>query len=383
MDFVLAAVATTAATTGSGSWAVLLLYVGLALGVSFVCSVMEATLLSVTPGYIGALKQKKPKVGKRLEKFRADVDRPLAAILSFNTVAHTIGAAGAGAEAAMIFGSASMGLFGFILTLLILVCSEIIPKTVGAIYWRPLAPWVAWLCRPMIWLSTPLVWISQGFRWILARHHKEEPTSPEEIQALAELGHKGGVFDEGEAAILKNLMDVRSLRVRDIMTPRIVMKALSKETTVAETLAGYTKELKQFSRIPIYAENDDHVVGYVLSKDILWAAAEDEESRTLADIGREIAALPETTPLPLAYEKLIEAREHIALAVGQYGGTAGIVTMEDIMETILGREIIDEADSVHDMQMLARLNWEKRAKNIGLLAPMPNLSDLNIAENEE
>ena len=363
------AVTATAATSalGPGSFGLLMLYILLALVVSFLCSVMEAVILSVNPGYIGAFKKKNAKVGARLDRFREDVDRPLAAILSFNTVAHTIGAAGAGAEAALVFGSAWMGVFGAVLTLLILIFSEIVPKTIGATYWRSLAPLVTWLCVPMIWMTTPLVWVSQFFRWMIARNHKEDATSHEEIQALAEIGRKGGIFKEGEATILKSLMDLRSLRVCDIMTPRIVMHAISESQTVGQVMGANPDDLEIFSRIPVYNANDDDVTGYLLTKDLLWAAAKDEDSKPISELKRKIAVLTERLPLPAAYDRLLASREHIALVVGEYGGTAGIVTMEDLLETILGCEIVDEADSVDDMQLQARQLWEKRAKNMHLL----------------
>lgn len=348
---------------GSGSLTLLIIYVALAIGVSFLCSVMEAVLLSVTPAYIGALEGGNPTAAERLKALKADVDRPLAAILTLNTVAHTIGAAGAGAEAAAYFGNAYVGIFSAILTLGILVLSEIIPKTLGAVYWRALAPGVGRLLRPLIWVLYPLVVLSQWITKLIARGEKENQVSRAEFAALATLGAEEGVFNSQESRILQSLLRFNELVARDVMTPRTVMVAFPTTKPVREINDAQLR----FSRFPIFEENRDHVTGYALRSDILRTVAEDRGDTPVGQIQRDVLTVPEMLPLPRLFERFLERKEHLALVVDEYGGTQGIATMEDVVETLLGLEIVDEADTVHDMQVLARERWVERARALGLL----------------
>jgi CBS domain containing-hemolysin-like protein len=357
-----------------GPVGLLVLYVLLALGFSFLCSILEATLLSVTPSYVAALEQEGHLIAERLSEYKEDIDRPLAAILSLNTIAHTVGATGAGAQAAKAIpggeGEVAVAITSGVLTLLILVVSEIIPKTLGAVYWRQLAPVMTPVLTVIIWTMWPLVKLSQGITYLLARGKKDEASvSREEFTAMAELGKKEGVFEEEESRILKNLFRFSSLRVKDIMTPRTVIKALPEGQTVAEVVDNHDEF--QFSRIPVYTEDRDDITGYILKDEILLKAAQEEDALALHDLKREIQGMPETLPLPEAFEQLVDSYEHIALVVDEYGGTAGIVTMEDIVETLLGMEIVDEADSAEDMQKLAREQWMKRASRLGLIPEEP------------
>lgn len=361
MEFV--AVVAGSAGDGSGSLALLILYVTLAIGVSFVCSIMEAVLLSVTPAYVGAMESEKPEVAARLRALKSDVDRPLAAILTLNTVAHTIGAAGAGAEAAAYFGSGAIGIFSALLTLGILVLSEIIPKTLGAVYWRGLAPLVARVLRPLIYLLYPLVLMSQWFAKLLTRGEKEGDVSREELAALADIGAEQGVFGDQEARLFKSLLQFESLRAVDVMTPRTVLVAFPETAPASELVdAG-----RPFSRYPVFSENRDEITGYVLLSDALAQVADDAHQTLLSSLRRELVAVPEDKSLLEVFERLVDEREHIALVVDQYGGTAGIVTMEDVIETLLGIEITDETDLEEDMQVLARERWKDRASTLGLL----------------
>ena len=342
----------------------LVFYVTLALGVSFLCSVMEAVLLSVTPSFIAKTEKDRPRLGARLRQLKADVDRPLAAILSLNTIAHTVGAAGAGAQAAKDFGNEYVGIISGVLTLLILVLSEIIPKTLGAIYWRQLASSVVSLLVPTTLLMWPLVKMAQGLTLLMARGGKHASISREELTALADVGRREGVVREEESRILKNLFRLDKVQVRDIMTPRTVIFGLPAAQTVDETLAAHPKI--RFSRLPIYGKGFDDVHGFVLRHDVVLRAAEDRGETKLEELKRPIEAVSGTLSLRILFERLMDSRAHIALVLDEYGGTAGLVTLEDLVETLLGLEIVDEADGVHDMQELARQKWRERAARLGL-----------------
>jgi CBS domain containing-hemolysin-like protein len=345
--------------------ALLILYVLLALVVSFLCSIMEAVLLSVTPSYLEMKVRENSRTARLLYDLRSDIDRPLAAILSLNTIAHTVGAAGAGAQAANVFGDAAIGIFSGILTLLILVVSEIIPKTLGAVYWRQLADPVTRVLAPTIWITWPLVKLSLGITRLLSRSGRSDSISREEITAMAELGKEQGLLDASESRIIRNLFRFSSLRVKDIMTPRIVVFALSESLSVRDVVDEYDDF--RFSRIPVFTESRDDVTGYVLKDEILLRAAQDRGDITLSELRREILVVPDALPLHELFERMLDRLEHIALAVDEYGGVAGIVSMEDVVETLLGLEIVDEADSTEDMQLLARRQWFSRARRLGIL----------------
>ncbi|WP_208427490.1 MULTISPECIES: CNNM domain-containing protein [Salinibacter] len=344
----------------------LLLYVALAIGVSFLCSVMEAVLLSVTPSYVAALEREGSTVGKRLHQFKENVDRPLAAILSLNTIAHTVGAAGVGAQAAVVFGEAYTGIVAGVLTLLILVLSEIIPKTLGAVYWRTLTPALVRLLTATIIVMWPLVKLSQGLTYLLSQDQDEAAFSREEFTAMAELGEEEGVFEEKESRILRNLFRFNSLRVKDVMTPRTVIFQMPEHRTIGDMVEEHDEF--RFSRIPVYDDDPDDITGYVLKDEMLLRAAQEEFDVSLSEISRDILVVHETLALPDLLERLLDRLEHIALVVDEYGGVAGVVTMEDVVETLLGLEIVDEADSVEDMQALARKQWFKRARELGMVS---------------
>ena len=344
----------------------LLLYVALAIGVSFLCSVMEAVLLSVTPSYVAALEREGSTVGKRLHQFKENVDRPLAAILSLNTIAHTVGAAGVGAQAAVVFGEAYTGIVAGVLTRPILVLSEIIPKTLGAVYWRTLTPALVRLLTATIIVMWPLVKLSQGLTYLLSQDEDEAAFSREEFTAMAELGEEEGVFEEKESRILRNLFRFNSLRVKDVMTPRTVIFQMPEHRTIGDVVEEHDEF--RFSRIPVYDDDPDDITGYVLKDEMLLRAAQEEFDVSLSEISRDILVVHETLALPDLLERLLDRLEHIALVVDEYGGVAGVVTMEDVVETLLGLEIVDEADSVEDMQALARKQWFKRARELGMVS---------------
>jgi len=337
-------------------------YMGMALGLSFLCSILEAALLSITPSHLAKLEQDRPKVGARLRALKSHIDRPLAAILSLNTIAHTVGAAGVGAEAQRLWGSEVLAITSAVLTLLILFLSEIIPKTLGAMHWRRLTGFISAVLPPLILFLLPLVWLSEAITGFMKRQRVTENISREEFAALARVGEEQGVFDESEMRILRNLFRFGSLRTKDIMTPRTVTFSLEENTTVREAVAERGSMI--FSRIPIWKESPDQVTGYVLKDQLLLRAARDELDVPLRAFARDALMVPDTIPLPSLFEKLLDSREHIAVVVDEYGGVDGVVTMEDVLETLIGLEIVDEMDSVKDMRAMARAKWEARAKPI-------------------
>ena len=362
-----------------GLMTLLLVYLILAIGVSFICSILEAVLLSVSQSYIAVLEKKKAKSGRLLRQLKDDIDRPLSAILSLNTIAHTIGAAGVGAQAQIVFGNAYVSITSIILTLLILFVSEIIPKTLGATYWKTLAPIAGRMLRWMIWILYPFVVISMGITRLLSDNTERTTFSREEFSAMAERGAEEGIFEKEESDILKNLVRFSSLRIKDIMTPRVVVVMFPEEATVADVFEKYD-ELR-FSRIPIYGEKEDDITGYVLKNDLFINLAKDEENKKLKEVTRDILILPETISLQSLFEKLLESQEHIAVAVDEYGGFSGIVTMEDVVETLLGMEIVDEVDAIEDMQKLARKNWRQRAQKLGIVEEEQELKNEKNEEN--
>lgn len=323
--------------------------------------------MSITPSYIAVLEKNEHKSGPILRELKKDIDQPLSAILSLNTIAHTIGAAGVGAQAQIVFGNAYVTLTSIILTLLILVLSEIIPKTLGATYWKKLASFAARTTKILIVITYPFVLLSRGITHLLSSEEKQPSVSREEFSAMAELGHEEGVFEEEESNIFKNLIRFNSLRVKDIMTPRIVVVKYPEEKTIEEVMNE--KEELRVSRIPVYGKNEEDITGYVLMNDLYLNHSKGSGAKTLSDIKREVFIIPENVSIKTLFERLLESQEHIAVVVDEYGGFSGVVTMEDVVETLLGMEIVDEIDAIDDMQKLARQKWRERAKRLGI--PLP------------
>lgn len=339
----------------------LILFVLLAVGVSFLCSILEAVFLSVTPAHIAALEERSPRIAAHIKALKLDVHRPLAAILSLNTVAHTVGATAAGAQAAHVFGDAGVGIFSAVLTLLILVASEIIPKTLGATYWKALTPLTTRLLPPLIWSMWPLVKLSEAISWMIARRQHDK-VSREEIVAMARISQQQGVIAKNQSAVVANLLRFDALTARDIMTPRTVVEAFD-ETESVESVAGKLASIP-FSRLPIYDEDVDTITGFVLKTDILLAALEDRLDTPLSGLRRDIAHVDETDSLQALFEVLLRSNRHIAVVSDDFGGTAGVVTIEDLVETLLGLEITDEVDGIEDLQAMARDQWRKRASRM-------------------
>lgn len=343
---------------------VLIFYLVLAIAISFLCSIMEAVILSVSVSFIKTREMEGKPGALLLGELKNNIDRPLAAILSINTIAHTVGAAGVGAQAVAIFGEAYFGWISAILTLLILVFSEIIPKTIGAKYWRKLAIPSAGILMGMIYFSWPLVLISKWITRFLSGSDTENSVSREEITAMASIGTQEGVFEKSEEKVIQNLIRLRSINVRTIMTPRTVMVAASQYLLLTEFFKN--KDYLSISRIPIYDTDLDSITGYVLKYDVLEKLADDKFELKLKDIKREMLVTFENFTIPKLFEQLLEKKEHIALVVDEYGGVEGIVTLEDIFETLFGLEITDETDRQIDMQKLARDRWMKRAKALNI-----------------
>jgi len=343
----------------------LFVYLFLALFVSSICSIMESVLLS-TPQSFLIVKQEKGNVwAKKFIDFKANIDKPLSAILSLNTVAHTIGAAGVGAQAVKVFGEASFGIVSAVLTILILVFTEIIPKTLGANYWRNLTMITSFTINIMVIITYPLVLMSTVITKTFSRNKKEQTTSREEIAALARIGAYEGIFSEREDKIVQNILRLKNVKVNEIMTPRVVVAVADENQSLNEFLKN--KDYLKFSRIPVYTENDENITGYVIRQEVFEKLAEDQHNLKLRDIKRKIVKVPNTMVLFSLWEILLENKEHIALILGEYGGLDGVVTMEDIIETLLGLEIVDEKDTFYDMQKYARERWKARQTKYNLL----------------
>ena len=343
----------------------LFFYLSLALIVSFLCSIMESVLLSTPMSFLKVKEKEGHKSSKTFIKLKEHIDRPLSAILSLNTIAHTIGAAGVGAEATKIFGEVYFGVISAVLTFLILIFSEIIPKTIGATYWRNLALTSGLIMNVMVILSYPLVIMSGYVTKLFSKESKDASVSREEISAMADIGTEEGVFKETENKIIQNLIRLKSVKVTEIMTPRVVVAAANENMTLEEFLTN--KEFLYYSRIPIYTDNIENISGYVLRQSVFEKLAEKKKNLKLKDIGRDIVIVHEFQTSLKLWEILLNKKEHIAIVVDEYGGMDGIITMEDVIESLLGIEILDERDKIADMQQYAKERWAKRKAKFNML----------------
>lgn len=363
----------------------LLFYAFISIFFSFLCSILEAVLLSVTPTFINVKKKEGKGFADELESLKKDVDRPLIAILTLNTIAHTVGAILVGVQAkvayAELYGTEAKSIFGFsftedvmvgvvssIMTVLILVASEIIPKTIGATYWKGLANFTTKALKVLIF---PLRWT--GILWILqlttkligGKGHHGSVLSREDFHAMADMAEEEGVFLESESKVIKNLLTFKDVVAKNIMTPRTVMKTENENTTVEDF---FNKNINlRFSRIPVFSETIDDIKGLVLKDEIFKEMALGNGSKKLSEITRQAIIVNRDLAIPRLFEQLVETKNHMALVVDEYGTVSGLVTMEDVIETLLGLEIMDESDNVSNLQVQARKNWEKRAKKLGIL----------------
>jgi CBS domain containing-hemolysin-like protein len=338
----------------------LILYSAIAVGFSFFCSILEAVLLSVNSPYIALLEKQKKPSGKLLRQLKKQVSQPLAAILTLNTLAHTLGAAGVGAQATVVFGNGYIGIVSAVLTLLILFISEIIPKTLGATYWRQLAPFSAYSLKYLIKFLYPFVKASEFITKRIASEAGHASFNREEIALITELSLKQGKLDEQESQLLKSLLKLTKIQVKDAMTPRVIMFSLSDKTLV-ETFF-HKHDQSPFTRIPIFHKDSEEITGYVVRNDLLLAQARGNGQNNLANYRRDIPVILDSMPLQQALNEILQCRVHMMLVVDEIGSIQGIVTLEDVLETALGLEFVDEKDEAIDMQKEAKRQWKKRKK---------------------
>jgi len=366
-----APVAPDAAATGSVGG--ILFYISIAIGLSFLCSMLEAILLTASPAHIELMMNKGQRAGFLMHGHKDNLEITISAILTLNTFAHTIGAAGAGAEAVAVFGDALFGVISFVLTMILLIFSEILPKTIGANYWKQLLPAAAYILRAMVWVMYPLLVVLDRFAKLFSNQDEEPTVSRSELEVLANIGHAEGEIDESENRVMKNLLRLNDLQVSDAMTPRTVMFALPSTMTVGEVAVKH--RILPYSRIPIYAEKLDEIDGFALRTDILTRLADDNDSVTLAELKRPLLSIPESLPMDKALDVLIKQGQHILLIFDEYGGTAGIITFEDVFEQLLGAEIMDETDDVRDTRAEAAVRARRRMVEMGVTPSNPDKGD--------
>jgi len=338
----------------------LLVYLVIAIGVSFLCSILEAVLLSITPSYLEKLTAERPRSGQAIVRVKERLDESLSSILILNTFAHTMGAAGVGSQALQIFGAEWETLIAVLLTLAILYFSEIIPKTLGATFWRTLAVPAAFVITWLVRLVYPLVWISTRMTRLFSRGKGNEITR-EEIIALASLMHRDGTLVSQENEYLANVLNLREIRTEQILTPRSVVHMLDENLTVTEALDH--PQTRQFTRIPIYGQGRDDITGKVIRGDLFEAERSGKGNQPIKQFAKTITRVSVRLPVQNLLDQFINTHLHLFLVEDEFGQMAGIVTLEDAIETLLGREIMDERDTVADMQALARGKYRARLRS--------------------
>lgn len=353
----------------------LILFFVISILFSFLCSIWEAVLLSIPPSKVQIMAEQESWLGTRLKYFKDNIDRPLSAILTLNTIAHTAGAIGVGVQASKLWGEDSQYQFlgihfnmeaviASIMTLCILILSEIIPKTIGASYWNKLISFTVFGVSIISTILFPFVWLSQWITKLLKKGHATSVLSRSDISAMAEIGAQQGELDRGESRIIRNLLRFKAIRAKDIMTPRTVVLTAK----VNDKIGAFYNENRnlRFSRIPVFEGDRDNIQGFMLKDELLEAIISGRGDEEVHRLMKPVDIVPDNQSLPEIFEMLIEKRLHLAAVVDEFGGFAGIVTVEDIIETLLGLEILDELDNIEDMQKLARENWIRRAKKLGL-----------------
>ena len=331
----------------------LCLAVGIAILVSALCSAIEAVLYSVPASRVEILARSNKLSGKLLKKLKNNIQQPITAILTLNTIANTMGAAIAGASAAAVFGDRYLSLFSALFTFVILIFSEILPKTIGVIYSRELAPWIAIPLFGMVKILSPIVWVVKHATMLIPGYDKKTEISAEEIHVMAVLSRKSGVIDAQQEEFIKNIIDLKKKTVREAMTPRTVTFTLDKNLSVAEALL-MKAQWNRHSRVPVYDKNPNDIVGIVMRKDVWLSVAEGEERRTLSSLMKPVHFVPETAQLNTILLEFFERRQHLFCVVDEYGGMTGVISLEDIIEEIVGQEIIDETDPSKSMREIAR-----------------------------
>lgn len=328
------------------------------------CSVLEAVLLSTTVSFAAQKEEEGHSIASVLKHYKADIDRPISAILTLNTIANTMGAAAVGAQASIVFGSEWVGYVSAALTIAILVFSEIIPKTIGSTYWRSLALGCTRIIRILVVVTYPLVWIFECITSFIASDRAPLSVSREEVSAMVNVGVEEGVFEMKENKIIQSFLRLDSIKAEDIMTPATVVATANESMTLGEFDARDEEEFHSYSRIPVYDEDEEYIKGYVLRSDVLDDLTDDKFSKKLGRLIRPILTFPETEAVSNIWERMLATKEHISVIVDEYGSLRGIVTMEDVIETMLGVEIVDENDEAVDMQDMAREKWENQQREI-------------------
>ena len=364
----------------------LITYAVLSIFFSFMCSILEASLLSITPSFIKIKKKEGKAYANVLANLKQDIDKPLIAILTINTISHTVGAILVGVQAEKTFGDGgnSVGIVSAIMTLAILVLSEIIPKTIGATYWKSLGNFTAKSLKIMIFplKYTGMLWLMMLTTKLIGKSAHVSSMSKEEFAAITDAAEEEGVFEESETTVIKNLLVFKSVEAKDVMTPFSV--AITEDESISLEEFHRTHKNLKFSRIPVYKDRSNNISGFILKDDVLEQMIEKRGQQALSSVKRDILVTKDNTPIPELFEIFVQKRAHISMIVDEYGNVTGIVTMEDIIETLLGLEIMDESDSVEDMQMLARKNWERRAKRLGLIQRKQDQeTEMNLEEKEQ
>lgn len=361
----------------SANVALLIFYVSLSLIASFICSVSEATLLTMTPSYIDSIREDDPKTATLLEDVKVkNLEKSISSILTLNTVAHTLGSLGAGAQATVVFGSAWFGVFSAVMTIVILIGTEIIPKTLGTTYWRKFSVPVAYYVKGINVLLFPIVWFAEQISRLLTKGNTQTSFNRNEFIALANQGEVSGQMSELETRIIKNSLALSMIHVESIVTPRSVMIAFEESMTVGDVFATHPK--LPFSRFPIFNEDLDNATGFVLKSDLLLAKANQEIHTPIKAFKRDITFVFAKMKLFDVLDLMLKERLHIALVVGEFGEVKGIVSLEDVLETLLGLEIVDEIDRVDDMQALARQLMDRRMSRLGTtVADDENVDDID------
>jgi len=335
----------------------LIFWFAISIAFSFLCSILEAALLSITPSYVSQQSQNGTLTGKLLQQYKKDIDKPLSAILTLNTVAHTAGAIGVGAAATKLWGTNVMATIvtPVVMTLLILILSEIIPKTIGANNWRGLAPFTVKTLKLLITVLAPLVWLCQLTTKFLKKDKSKSVLSRQDFATMTQVGIDSGAINQSESEIISNLLNFEKMYVKDIMTPRTVAFMVDENMTVNEFVKSNPSKI--YSRIPVYKGDKDNVVGTVLKDDILSCVIEKGSDQKIKDLMLEVNSVKDTTPLPEVFKNLTKNKQHLSVVRDQFGSVVGLVTMEDVFETLLGQEIVDESDEVVDLQEYARQKY--------------------------
>ena len=335
----------------------LLIFLLAALVISFLCSILEASLMSTPISYITLKEEEGLKAAARFRQYKLDPSRPLAAILSLNTIANTIGAAGVGRQATMVFGSQWFGLVSAVTTVLILVFSEIIPKTIGSSRWKSLTSFTANTIRILIVVLYPIVVSVEFLQKLFSGGKSDISVSRDELGAMADVAEETGELEEDENEIIQNIINIDEIEAKDAMTPRVVAAIAPESMTIKKFYKD--RRFLHHSRIPVYADNDEYITGYILRMDALQSMAEDKFDCKLSEIKREVSSFPEETTIDRIWDDMLRSKEQMAIIINEYGSFQGLLTMEDIIETVLGDEIVDERDVVVDMQQLALDKWQK------------------------